>query len=128
MSISIGDKIFLSITLANFGLILVNICFFIHLAHTKTGYMLTYLKHCSAVAKGADMVNSGISGRLRLLNMITALMVIPRRFLRVGSADAEDLENFPPTLRLKILLIYYGGALSFVVMITTLALRKLEYL
>ncbi len=109
MSVSTADKIFLCASLIGFGGVFVFLGVALHLAYTKMDVMLGHLKNCPAVIARASFKNGGPWGRLFVLGAIMGLMTSPRLYLRDGGASAEDLKNFPSSLKHKLIVLHWVG-------------------
>ena len=116
MSLSTAEKIFLSVSLIDFGGIFVWIGIALHLAYTKMDLMLDHLKSCPAVTIRAPFKNGGLGGRLFVLGAIMGLMTVPRLYLRDGGASAEDLKNFPADLKRKLIVLHWGSCVPLLVL------------
>ncbi|WP_397450606.1 hypothetical protein [Pseudomonas sp. NA-150] len=102
MSQYTADTIFLCIAIIDFGGIFICIGIGLYLAYAKMEMMLSHLKNCPAIMIRVFLIYTGPWGRLYVLGLIMGLMVIPGGFLRDGGASAEDLKNFPASLKYKL--------------------------
>ena len=126
MSVSTAEKIFLCVSLIDFGGIFVSLGIALHLAYTKMDLMLDHLKNCPAVMIRAPFKNAGPGGRLFVLGAIMGLMTVPRLYLRDGGASAEDLKNFPADLKRKIIILHRTGWVLLLVMCGLAAVAEFD--
>jgi len=126
MSLSTAEKIFLSVSLIDFGGIFVWIGIALHLAYTKMDLMLAHLKNCPAVMIRAPFKDGGPSGRLFVQGAIMGLMTTPRLYLRDGGASAEDLKNFPADLKRKLIILHRTGWVLLLVMCGLAAVAEFD--
>jgi len=116
MSVSTAEKIFLCVSLIDFGGIFVSLGIALHLAYTKMDLMLDHLKNCPAVMIRAPFKDGGPSGRLFVQGAIMGLMTTPRLYLRDGGASAEDLKNFPADLKRKLIVLHWSTGFFLLVL------------
>ncbi|MHC8353757.1 hypothetical protein ACYZTL_00490 [Pseudomonas sp. LB3P81] len=126
MSLSSGDTIFLVIGLIDFVGAFISIGISLHLAYTKMDVMLNHLQNCPAVMIRAPLRNAGAWGNMLLLGAIMGVMTTPQIYLRDGGANAEDLKNFPASLKRKLIILQWTGWGLLLVMLGLFAVIKLE--
>lgn len=114
MSLSVADKVFLSIVLVDFAGIFLWIGICLHLAYTKMDLMLGHLKNCSAIMARAPLQHGGPWGKLLLVGGISGIVTFPSFYLKRGELSAEDLASFPALLKRKLVVLQWSviGLLS----------------
>lgn len=108
MAISGSEKILLTVSLLNTAGIFIHIGISYYFAHSKMELMLSHLKNCPAVMLRTPSLKLGYSGKMYVFIAITAVLAMPRRLVRIGSASAEDIDNFPADLKRKIIMLYWS--------------------
>ena len=93
------------ITLIFTGLI-INIGRSLYLAYTQKNFILSHLENCKLVKRWAFMSRVGPWGRMVFIGTVSGLLASPRIQIILGEANAEDIENFPPSLRRLITTLY----------------------
>lgn len=102
-----GDKILLAILLADFAGIFLWISICLHLAYTKADVMLNHLRNSPAITVWAPMRHGGPWGKLMLIAGISGLVTFPGFQLKRGQLSAEDLANFPASLKRKLVCLQW---------------------
>jgi hypothetical protein len=125
LSINTADKIFILVGIVDVVAIFVWLGIALYVAYNKMDMMLGHLKNCSAVTMRTPFKNGGPGGRLFLLGAIIGLMTMPHIYLRHGVANAEDLQNFPPDLKRKLIILQTVGWALMLVMIGMAVVLKL---
>lgn len=128
MSLNVADKIFLSIVLVDFAGIFIWIGVCLHLAHTKMELMLSHLKSSSMLSALAPLRHGGPWGKLVLVGSISGALTFPRFYLKRGSVSAEDLHNFPASLKRKLVILQWIGIGLLSVMLSFGAAIKLGFI
>lgn len=124
MTVSLADKIFLAAGLLEFGGILVCIGVALHMAYTKMDLMLEHLKNCSAVISQTPLRKGGPWGNLLLIGWIAGIVAFPGYYLKHGGVSIEDLRNFPPPLKRKLVALKWAAIVLLAAMILLFILRK----
>lgn len=124
MSLSIGDKVFLVIALADFAGIFLWIGICLHLAYTKLDLILEHLKNSSVVAFWATFRYGGPWGKLLVIGSISGIITFPKFHIKRGILSTEDLAGFPVALKLKLVRLQWSGlGLIAVMMISGIAIK-----
>jgi hypothetical protein len=124
VAISSNEKVLLAVALLNTAGIFIHIGISYYFAYSKMEVMLFHLRNCPAVTHRVPSLKLGASGRMYVFIAITAVLAMPRRLVRIGSASAEDIENFPLDLKRKIIMLYWSCfALALVMLILTLIIE-----
>ncbi|HEX8595622.1 MAG TPA: hypothetical protein VF682_20465 [Pseudomonas sp.] len=116
MAISTNEKIFLIVGLLDFSGIFIYLGISYYLASTKMELMLFHLSNCRAVMSRTPSLRLGLTGKMYVFAGIIAVLTMPRRLIRKGGANAEDIANFPPGLRRKIVVLNWSGVALLLVM------------
>ncbi|MGY2292472.1 hypothetical protein ACW9H6_22195 [Pseudomonas sp. SDO528_S397] len=124
MTISVSDSIFLTVGLLSFSGIFICLGVALHMAYTKIDLMLEHLKNCSAVRVHIPLRNGGPWGKLLLVGWIAGVVTFPRGYLKNGSANIEDLNNFPAPLKQKLVAIKWSAIMLLAVLVLLFVLRK----
>ena len=90
MSISLADKIFVTLGLLDFGGIFIWMGVNFHLAYTKMDYMLEHLKNCSLIKTLTPLNQGGPWGKFLLVGGISGVLTFPTMYIKRGNADADD--------------------------------------
>lgn len=107
MSISLADKIFLTAGLIDFGGIFIWIGINLHLAYTKMDYMLELLKNSSLIKTLTPLNQGGPWGKFLLVGGIAGVLTFPEMYIKRGTANADDIRNFPPRLKRKLVILHW---------------------
>lgn len=92
---------------------LVIVCMFIwigvalYMAYTKMDVMLGCLKNSSSVMSMASLRHGGPWGKLLLVGGVSGFITFPGFYLKRGSINAEDVNNFPAPLRRKLVALQW---------------------
>ena len=116
MAISAAEKVILTVGLLNFSGIFLYLGISYYFALTKMDLMLSYLKNCPSVTLRIHSLKLGLSGKMYVFAGISAVLIMPHRMIRIGGASAEDIANFPPDLRRKIIWLQWGGMMMQLIM------------
>lgn len=81
----------------------------LHMAYSQMDVMLENLKNCSAVMVQAPLRNGGPWGKLLLVGWIAGVVTFPGFYLKHGGASVEDLNNFPASLKRKLVAIKWAA-------------------
>ncbi|GLK89380.1 hypothetical protein [Pseudomonas turukhanskensis] len=109
MSLSVVDKVFLVVGIIDFVGLLVWIGTCLLLAHTKLDLMLEHLKNCSAVMARTPLKHGGPLGKILLIGGISGLVTFPSFYLKRGELSADDLNNFPASLKHTLAILQWCG-------------------
>ncbi|MDY7563094.1 hypothetical protein QN382_04890 [Pseudomonas sp. 10B1] len=109
MSVSTADKIFLCVGLIDFGGIFIWIAIAMYLAYTKMDLMLGHMKNSPIVMIRRFLIHAGPWGRMHVFGLIMGMMVTPGMALRRGAVSAEDLKNFPASLKRQLIVMQWAG-------------------
>jgi hypothetical protein len=118
MSLSIGDKVFLVIALADFAGIFLWLGICLHLAYTKMDLILEHLKNSSIVAFWATFRYGGPWGKLLVIGSISGIVTFPKRHIKRGMLSTEELAGFPVALKLKLVRLQWSALGLIAVMMT----------
>jgi hypothetical protein len=116
VAISASEKVFLGVGLLNFAGALLYLGISYYFALTKMDLMLPYLKNSPSVMLRIHSLKLGLSGKMYVFAGISAVLMMPHRMIRIGGASAEDIANFPPDLRRKIIWLQWGGMTMLLIM------------
>lgn len=125
MSVSVAQKIFLCISIIGFSGLLIFLGVALHLAYTRMDVMLDHLKNCPSIMVRAPFKNGGAWGRLFVLAAIMGIMTMPNIYLRDGGANAKDLQSFPRNLKLKLVMLHWGGVVCISLLLGLFAVSTL---
>ncbi|WPN46788.1 MULTISPECIES: hypothetical protein [unclassified Pseudomonas] len=99
MSLSTADKVFLVVSLIDFGGMIACIGVALHLAYTRMDELLEHLKNCSAIMIRAPLRHGGPWGKLLLVGGISGIVTFPNFYLKRGQLNPEELRDFPAQLK-----------------------------
>jgi hypothetical protein len=77
----------------------------LHMAYTKLDTLFEHLKNSPAITVLAFWRHAGPWGRLRLIGNIADYVSSPQKGIENGSISAEDIENLPPPMKCKLVLL-----------------------
>lgn len=121
MSLNIADKIFLAVGLIDFAGIFFCLGFALYLYHTKMDEMLDHFKNSRSVAPPKY---GGPLGKIRAVMNIASFLSFPS-LRKYSGAREEDIDNFPPQLKGKLVMLYWGVIGLLLVMVALAAVVKL---
>ena len=81
----------------------------LYMAYTKMELMLAQLKNCSAVMSLAQFRQGGPWGKLLLVGSISGFVTFPNFYIKRGGFSAEDISNFPLSLKRKLVVLQWVG-------------------
>ena len=87
--------------------LLIGLAIALHMAYTQIDLMLGYLKNCTAIMARAPLKHGGPWGRLLLIGGISGVLTFPGPYLKRGELCAEDLKDFPITLKRKLVVMQW---------------------
>ncbi|MGN8278050.1 hypothetical protein [Pseudomonas sp. SMN5] len=118
MSLSVVEKIFLSVSLTGFGGVLVFLALALYIAYTKMDEILSHLKNSPFVMNRASFRHGGPWGKLFLLGSIVSVIKSPGLYTSDGGASNQDLVSFPESLKKKLIALYrFGGYFSWILIL-----------
>ena len=126
VAISAGEKVFLTVGLLNTLGVFIHVGISCYFAYNKMGVMLSHLTNCPAVTRRVPSLQLGLLGRMYVFVAITAVLAMPRRLVRMGSANAEDIESFPLGLKRKIIMLYWSCLVLTLIMLALSLVVELE--
>lgn len=95
------------------GVVLLSIFIWIaiglHMAYTKMDMMLSHLEKCSVIVDLTPLRNNGPLGKFLLVGSISGILTFPDMYIRRGNVNADDVKNFPRTLKRKLILMQWMG-------------------
>ena len=109
MSISTGDAVILGAGLFIFAGCFGFVGVALYVAYAKLDLMLDYFKNSPVVTIRASLKNGGPWGRLFVLGGIVGVIKTPGFYTPDGGACAEDIANFPKTLKARLIALYTVG-------------------
>ncbi|WP_038614538.1 hypothetical protein [Pseudomonas alkylphenolica] len=124
MIISIADSIFLAAGLLNISGIAVLVGVVLHLGYTKMDVMLEHLKNCPAVKVHIPLKNGGPWGKFLLVGWIAGVVTFPGFYLKHGGVSINDLNNFPGSLKRKLVLTKWAAIVLSGTLILLFLLRE----
>lgn len=124
MSISLADKIFLTAGLIDFGGIFIWIGINLHLAYTRMDYMLEHLKNCPLIKTLTPLNQGGPWGKFLLVGGISGVLTFPEMYIKRGTASADDIRNFPPRLKRKLVILHCVCITLLIGLLILFILRK----
>ncbi|AIL63530.1 hypothetical protein [Pseudomonas alkylphenolica] len=127
MSLNTADKIFLAAGIIDFGGIFVWIGVYLHITYTKMSLMLEHLKNSSVLRTLTPLRHGGPWGKLLLVGGISNILTFPRFYLNRRSVSAEDLRNFPASLKRKLVVLQWFGIGLLLTMISLAVAVKLGF-
>jgi hypothetical protein len=78
----------------------------LHTAYTKEGVILEHFKNSSV---SGPMKYNGLMGKLVFISGAMAIVTFPRIHLKHRRVSAEDLKNFPASLKRKLVILQWIG-------------------
>ena len=78
----------------------------LRIGYTQMDLMLSHLKRSSAVTALASLRHGGPWGVLLLVGGIAGFVAFPDFYIKRGTIDADDINNFPAKLRTKLTRLY----------------------
>lgn len=97
----------------------------LHMAYTKMELMLAHLKNCSAVMTLAQFRQGGPWGKLVLVGSISGFVTFPNFYIKRGGVSAEDISNFPRSLKRKLIVLQWSVITLLLAMVALAAVVKL---
>lgn len=79
---------------------------FLYLGYTRIGEMLACLENCYAIQQRRFFMYSGPWGRIILVASIAGVVTFPGVYLKHGGVSKSDLDNFPPALKRKLVILH----------------------
>ena len=116
MSLGIGDKVLLTIILADFAGIFLWIGVCLHLAYTKADIILEHLKNSSAIVVRGPLRHGGPWGKLLLIGGISGVVTFPSIHIRRGTLSTTDLASLPVALKRQFVRLQWSAIGLIVVM------------
>ncbi len=78
----------------------------LRIGYTQMDLMLSHLKKSSAVTALASLRHGGPWGVLLLVGGIAGFVAFPDFYIKRGTIDADDINNFPAKLKTKLTRLY----------------------
>jgi flagellar biosynthesis protein FliQ len=111
------------------GLVLV--CMFIwimvalRMAYTQMDEMLEHLKNSPSVMTLVSLRCTGPWGKLMLIGGVSGFVTFPHGYIKRGCISAEDIDNFPTSLKLKLAILQWSIIALFGTMVIFVVLYKI---
>jgi len=96
----------------------------LYIAHIKMDVILEHLKSSSAGTRLAALKHGGPWGRLLLVGGASGLVTFTNFYMRRGTLSAHDVENFPTSLKQKLVLMQWSAISLLSAMAVLVALGK----
>lgn len=81
----------------------------LYIARVKMDLILEHLKNSSAGARLAVLRHGGAWGRLLLVGGASGLVTFTNFYIRRGTLSTDDVDNFPSTLKQKLVLMQWSA-------------------
>ena len=78
----------------------------LRIGYTQMDLMLSHLRRSSAVTALASLRHGGPWGVLLLVGGIAGFVAFPNFYIKRGTIDADDINNFPDKLKIKLTRLY----------------------
>ena len=124
MSLNAADKVFLCVSLVNFGGLVIWIGLALYFAYTKMSFMLNHFKKSPLITIHELLIHTGFRGRLHVLGLMMGLMVMPGIALRKGAVSTADLKSVPAKLRQQLIVMFWVCAGLLLIMCGLAAYAK----
>lgn len=96
----------------------------LYIARIKMDVILEHLKNSSAGASLAALKHGGVWGRLLLVGGASGLVTFTNFYIRRGTLSTDDVKNFPPSLRQKLVWMQWCAIALLSSMVVLVALGK----
>ncbi|WP_162634946.1 hypothetical protein [Pseudomonas putida] len=90
--------------------------FALYLGYTQGERLCGYFKNSSSSITSVTRNSSGPYGKMQLVGGIAFVVAFPGFFLRHGIVNAEDIKNFPLSLKWKLVALQWGFMVVFISM------------
>ncbi|GLK89379.1 hypothetical protein [Pseudomonas turukhanskensis] len=100
------------------------ICIALRIGYTQMDSMLAHLKNSSAVVALAPLKNGGPWGVLLLVGGISGFLTFPEFYIKRGTINAKDIEEFPAKLKRKLTILQWSVIALMSLMTLLFAIRK----
>ncbi|MGE8177640.1 hypothetical protein [Pseudomonas fluorescens] len=115
MSLNTADKIFLAVGPVDFAGIFIWIGVALYIAYTKATFLLNPFKNSPFIINLTPLRHGGPWRKLLLVGSISGIVTFPSFYIKRGTINPEDTNNFPSQLKLKLVIFHWIGlALLFV--------------
>jgi hypothetical protein len=104
------------------------ICAALRIGYTQMDTMLEHLKNSSAVKTMAFLRKIRPRGVLLLVGGISGFVTFPSFYIKRGTIDAKDIENFPAPLKHKLIILQWSVILLLSCMTAFFLLEKSGWL
>lgn len=81
----------------------------LYIAHIKMGVIIEHLKNSSAGSRLAVLKHGGAWGRLLLVGGASGLVTFTNFYVRRGTLSAEDVKNFPASLKRNLVWMQWSA-------------------
>ncbi|ARU86677.1 hypothetical protein [Pseudomonas sp. M30-35] len=126
MSVTLTEKIFMVAGIVDLGGLFLWISVCLYLAYTKMDLMFEHLKNCPAIMARAPLRHGGPLGKILLIGGISGIVTFPNFYLKNGGMNADDLNNFPVSLKRKLAILQWSVIVLLLLMLVLGAILQLD--
>ncbi len=120
MTVSLAEKLFMAVGLIDIGGIFIWLCICIHMGYTKMDVILKHVKNSPIHSALAPNGAGGPLEKLRFIGNISSLLTFSRLHIKYGTINKGDLDDFPVSLKGKLVKLQWSG-IALVVLMAVLA-------
>ncbi|MFY0732402.1 hypothetical protein [Pseudomonas sp. NFX15] len=96
----------------------------LYIAYTKMDLMLDHCRKSVSIMGIASLGHAGPWGKLMLVGGISGFLTFPGFYLKRGCIDADDVNNFPESLRRQLVALHWTVIGLFILMAVLVSLSK----
>jgi hypothetical protein len=96
----------------------------LRLGYTKMELMLGHLKNSSSVQSLASLKHGGPWGKLLVVGGISGFVTFSGFYVRRGGVNAQDVHNFPATLKRTLAMLQWSAIWLFGVLVILVIVGK----
>lgn len=85
-----------------------------YLAYRRLEYMESLLDKCSFIAFHSRFWDNSYRGRMMRLNAVAAVVLVPKRFLKRGLIDWQQVQEFPRGFKHVFLGMFFFSVVFFI--------------
>lgn len=115
MSLSVPETLFLVVGLIAFGGMFVCLGIWLYLGYAKGDQLRELFKNSHPYITMGSGPHTGPQGKIRLVGSIGLVLALPRSFLKNGLVSAQDIDNFPPALRRKLVSLQWTAIVLLII-------------
>lgn len=104
---NLAYTVFAMLCIPVLGAIFLLLCVFLYISRRYSTAILAHLQNCPAVDQRKFLLRMGIWGRIVFVGSVSSFLAFPKSLVQKGALCANDIENFPSTLKKTLVALHH---------------------